>query len=442
MYVGNTCIRRAYSQASDPAAAARELFEGIYHPEASLAVFFCSTDYQLHALERELNARFADVPLIGCTSAGEITPAGYASSGIAGFSLARPDFVTASASIQNLRRFSITDGVAIVRSLRQELDEAALDISADNTFAFLLIDGLCKREEVVLSAITSALGDIPLFGGSSSGRLTFQRSYVFDNGRFETDTAVLMLVRTRLPFKLFTVDHFVSSETKMVVTEADPATRIVTEINAEPAGREYARLVGLDVDKLTPLIFATYPVVVKVGGRYYTRSIQKVNEDESLSFFCAIDKGIVLTVAKGTDSAAEHRVAVRPDQRRNRPAATRHRLRLHPARSRIGEEAPEGGGGPAVRRQQRHRLQHVRRAVPGDAREPDLYRRRHRHRRGEPERLAAGASGYDREDFFARYILSRQHEAAEDRQGPDGPGRTRDRLPGKRLLLVPDRDRS
>ena len=26
-----------------------------------------------------------------------------------------------------------------------------------------------------------------------------------------------------------------------------------------------------------------------------------MNEDESLSFFCAIDKGIVLTVAKGTD---------------------------------------------------------------------------------------------------------------------------------------------
>ena len=87
----------------------------------------------------------------------------------------------------------------------------------------------------------------------------------------------------------------------MVVTEADPVARIVTEINAEPAGREYARLVGLAVDKLTPMIFATHPVVVKVGGRYYTRSIQKVNEDESLSFFCAIDKGIVLTVARGTD---------------------------------------------------------------------------------------------------------------------------------------------
>jgi hypothetical protein len=76
---------------------------------------------------------------------------------------------------------------------------------------------------------------------------------------------------------------------------------VVTEINAEPAGREYARMVGLDVDKLTPLIFASHPVVVQLGGLEYVRSIQKVNEDESLTFFCAIDEGIVLTVARGVD---------------------------------------------------------------------------------------------------------------------------------------------
>jgi hypothetical protein len=42
-------------------------------------------------------------------------------------------------------------------------------------------------------------------------------------------------------------------------------------------------------------------VVVKVGGQTYVRSIQKVNADESLTFFCAIDEGIVLTVAQGVD---------------------------------------------------------------------------------------------------------------------------------------------
>ena len=46
---------------------------------------------------------------------------------------------------------------------------------------------------------------------------------------------------------------------------------------------------------------AAHPVVVRLGGLEYVRSIQKVNEDESLTFFCAIDEGIVLTVARGVD---------------------------------------------------------------------------------------------------------------------------------------------
>ncbi len=302
MYLGRqTCVRQGFSCAGDESAAARELYERLYDPSVSLAVFFASADYDVQVLERELGGWFGHTPLIGCTSAGGIAAPGYLDSGVVGFSLRRPDFVAVTATIENLGHFSIADGHAIVRSLRQQLDEDAGGLLPDNTFAFLLIDGLSMREEMVLSAISSALGDTPLFGGSSGGGLTFQHSYVFDRGRFRTESAVLVMVRTRAPFRLFTIDHFVNSATRMVVTEADPASRIVTEINAEPAGREYARLVGLDVDKLTPMIFATHPVVVKVGGRYYTRSIQKVNDDESLTFFCAIDKGVVLTVAKSND---------------------------------------------------------------------------------------------------------------------------------------------
>jgi hypothetical protein len=87
----------------------------------------------------------------------------------------------------------------------------------------------------------------------------------------------------------------------MVVTRSDPARRLVTEINGEHAAREYARVVGLEIDKLTPFVFASHPVVVKIGGNVYLRSIQKVNEDESLTFFCAIDDGIVLTVGRPID---------------------------------------------------------------------------------------------------------------------------------------------
>ena len=45
--------------------------------------------------------------------------------------------------------------------------------------------------------------------------------------------------------------------------------------------------------------------MLKIGDSWYVRSIQRVNEDESLSFFCAIDVGLVLTVAQGDDIVAD-----------------------------------------------------------------------------------------------------------------------------------------
>ena len=54
-------------------------------------------------------------------------------------------------------------------------------------------------------------------------------------------------------------------------------------------------------DDLGPFSFASYPLVVKVGGDYYCRSIRNMNPDGSLSFFCAIDEGLVFTVARPRD---------------------------------------------------------------------------------------------------------------------------------------------
>lgn len=244
--------------------------------------------------------RFGDINLVGCTNAGEISPIGYLTGTIVGFSLAAPDFVAVARAVSGLMELSIAGAQAIARSLRDQLDHSAGASLPDNTFSFMLIDGQCKSEEHLISSVNSAMRDIPLFGGSAGSDLSFGATSVYFAGRFHRDTALLALVRTNHSFKLFTTHHFVNADTRMVITEADPVSRLVTKINSEPAGREYARLVGLDVEHLTPMIFATHPVLVKVGGRYYARSIQKVNEDGSLTFFCAIDKGIVLTVANGT----------------------------------------------------------------------------------------------------------------------------------------------
>ena len=45
-------------------------------------------------------------------------------------------------------------------------------------------------------------------------------------------------------------------------------------------------------------------MVVRIGNSDFVRSIQRVNPDGSLSFFCAIDRGIVFRMARGEDILA------------------------------------------------------------------------------------------------------------------------------------------
>ena len=52
-------------------------------------------------------------------------------------------------------------------------------------------------------------------------------------------------------------------------------------------------------------MFAAHPLVVRAGGRHYARAIQQVNDDDSLHFFCAIDEGIVLSIAESGDLVAD-----------------------------------------------------------------------------------------------------------------------------------------
>ena len=70
-------VRKGMSQARDTDQAAQELFEALNQPDIKLAVFYCAADFDLPALAAALHKRFKDVNLIGCTTAGEITPQGY-----------------------------------------------------------------------------------------------------------------------------------------------------------------------------------------------------------------------------------------------------------------------------------------------------------------------------------------------------------------------------
>lgn len=291
-------VRKGASRSADESVAVQELFDAIGQPDAGLYILFCAPTYDLDALGEQIAKRFGD-NVIGCTTAGEISPLGYLEGTLTGVSLAG-DVNFASVRIDDLSHFEFARGDRAAQSLLEALEQHETP-TGENTFGFLVTDGLAMQEEALVASLYRNLRDIQLIGGSAGDGTAFRKTYIFHEGKFRPDCAVFSLLQTHVPFVVFKTQHFLPTSEKMVVTSSDPARRLVTEINGAPAAREYARVVGLEIDKLSPFVFASHPVVVKIGGNIYLRSIQKVNEDESLTFFCAIDDGIVLTVGRPID---------------------------------------------------------------------------------------------------------------------------------------------
>ena len=294
-------IRQAVATAADPVAAVAELHAALAGPELALVLFFCAPEHATPAFAAELARAFPGVTVVGCTSAGEIGPGGYHEGAVTAVGLARPAFHAVAAHLFAEAALEVARAEDGIAGLRGALDRLVAGGGERSRFALLLTESDSRREEQLASLVGGTLADMPVLGGSAGHALAVAPSRVFCDGRFHERGAVLVLVATDRPVRGFRSQHFVASERRVVVTGADPRRRLVTELDAEPAAACYARLVGLPVEELTPMVFATNPLVVRLGGAEYVRSIQSANPDGSLSFYSAIDEGLVLTLAEGRD---------------------------------------------------------------------------------------------------------------------------------------------
>ncbi len=274
-------------------AAIQQLHKDLYQANIALVIFYCSPVYDLTALAAALRDKFADIPVIGCTTAGEIGPQGYQNDGIVAVSIAADDF-----QVHTVRCQMIKETKHLPENLANKLSEKAPRASKAQ-FGFLLMDGLSQHEESFLQVLQQHMGGIPLFGGSAADGENFQQTWIYHEGEFHQQCALLTFIETSQPFKVFKTEHFHSTDKTFKVTKADYHQRCVYEINGKPAATEYARLIDMAYDKLSPLMFAAYPLIKEINGERYVRSIQKVNDDGSLSLFSSIKEGEELNIAKG-----------------------------------------------------------------------------------------------------------------------------------------------
>ncbi|MDU9003558.1 FIST N-terminal domain-containing protein [Sedimentitalea todarodis] len=294
-------VRSAFAH-HDAADAVGDLARALNPSDLAAVLLFVTPKADVAATIARAKTAFAPAPVVGCTTAGEISSRGYAEGEILAVGLPRSHFLTRTLLVENLRDYDAQS--VIDRMIRNRNAMIRDEPDWGHEFTFLMIDGMSTREDTFVSELSIGLGPVPLFGGSAGDGTDFGTTYVLSDGVAHDNAAAMLQVRTRCPIKVFKTDHLIPTDQRMVVTNADPDRRIVYQINAEPAAREYARLLGKDPEQLTTFTFAAHPVVVRIDGQHHVRAIQQLNPDGNLNFFSAIDTGLVLTLAEPENMAA------------------------------------------------------------------------------------------------------------------------------------------
>ena len=279
----------------DSPNAINELALKLNPEELEIVILFVSPLADAKQIIHAAKAQFSPARVVGCTTAGEISASGYSAGEIVAVGFPRSNFKCQELLIDNLDDFSRQSLIDQMILNRHDMGTRAPDWNSE--FTFILIDGMSTREDELISQIAVGLGPVPMFGGSAGDGDEFGQTFILHDGQSRSNAAVIIQFRSNCPVSVFKTDHFIPTDKRMVVTAADPAARRVSEINAEPAAREYARILGKDPEQLTTMTFAAHPVVVRLGGQHHVRSIQQVAENGDLIFFSAIDEGMVLSLA-------------------------------------------------------------------------------------------------------------------------------------------------
>ena len=290
----------------DTAVVARAIAAA--HDGSALTVVFATTDHDLAAIGVDLAARGVN-RVIGAATGRIISGEGFEPRGVTGFHLPAGRFAAADTLLEDVAGMGLPELRARVHQLRLELGSGPGG-AFEHRFALLLVDAESRCEERLAAVLGMELNGVPLIGGSA-GDLYFNplghppgSTRLLYHGSAKRGAAILCLVASATPVIAYCHNHYMPSDKKFVITDADPARRLVREIDGRPALAVYAAACGFRRPPRESRDFAPFPLMIRIGGHYYARGMQRIYPDGALEFACALEPGLVVALAKPGDMIA------------------------------------------------------------------------------------------------------------------------------------------
>jgi hypothetical protein len=292
-------------RSSDPVAAKagdEAALTAIAGRDPKLLIVFCSHSYPLQELLDAINERSHDVPLIGCSTAGEIAASGVRDSSVVvtalggeGFSVRTTAAINASSDLRN-------SGAEAAAPLT-ELDERPHQV------LMLLTDGLAgDQQEIVRGAYSVAGAGVPLVGGCAGDDLQMRTTYQLHGHQVLEDAVVSAAIGSDQPIGIGVRHGWRRVGEPMLVT--DSSENVVRTIDDRPALDVYLERLNapeeVRSDSAAFVNFAqTHPLGLdRQGGEEHVRFIGDADfEERSLACIARVPQGGLAWLMEGSDES-------------------------------------------------------------------------------------------------------------------------------------------
>jgi len=236
------------------------------------------------AIRQALRGRLPkETPIVGASTAGELTNHGYAAGSILIGALSG-DIDVGVGIGRGLTRDAVRAGASALEQAASQLGVRPTALDPRKHVGVVIDDGFkMKKEELLLGVLENNQGLVIVGGGAADPDV--QSAVLYTDTDVIDDAALVVLFSTNTPWAALRAHSYGPIGATVRVTKVDSTARRILELDDRPAALRYAELCGVAPEQLT---FANMPtwlrhsLALKVGREYFLRAVWKADEDDSL----------------------------------------------------------------------------------------------------------------------------------------------------------------
>jgi len=287
--------KRAVSLNSNISKALQEIKAQLGDEEFNLILFFASPTYPPGKISKEFQQTFPNVQTIGCTTAGEIF----------GGELLQDSIVAMAFNKNIIKNFHI-ELINNINELMQvnkafqvfakDLGVKTYEMDSEKYVGIILADGLKGEPENLISRINE-ITEIPFIGGTAGDNWELKHSYIYINGKYYENAALIILLEPTNGFKILKTQSFEPLGAIFIATAVDEKKRCLKTVDNKPAALFYAQQIGVPIEELKEQ-FPNYSIGQIIYDEAYLHDSVTFDDKYNLYLHSSIPKGAEIQILK------------------------------------------------------------------------------------------------------------------------------------------------